>query len=118
MQIQPRLSVNSAAAAIASDERGHGMTRVLSYQVEDALAAGRLVRVLEAFEPMPVPVTLLYQANRRGAPNIAAFVAAARAYFQAAKVRSVPPGDSSAPAAPPSTHDEPFEPMPVQVGPK
>lgn len=81
--VQPRLSVNSAAAAIASAERGHGITRALSYQVSAPVAAGRLVAILEAFEPAPVPVTLLYQASQRGAPNITAFVAAARAYFQA-----------------------------------
>ncbi|MCH4893210.1 MULTISPECIES: LysR family transcriptional regulator [unclassified Sphingomonas] len=85
VHVQPRLSVNSAAAAIASAERGHGITRALSYQVDDAIAAGRLARLLEAFEPAAVPVTLLYQASRRGAPNIAAFVAAARAHFGAAR---------------------------------
>ena len=85
VHVQPRLSVNSAAAANASAERGHGITRALSYQVDDAIAAGRLARLLEAFEPAAVPVTLLYQASRRGAPNIAAFVAAARAHFGPAR---------------------------------
>lgn len=79
--VQPRLSVNSAAAAIASAERGHGVTRALSYQVVDALAVGRLTRILAPFEPPAVPVTLLYQATRRGAPNIQAFARAAKDHF-------------------------------------
>ncbi len=79
--VRPRLAVNSAAAAIASAERGHGITRALSYQVAEALAAGRLIRLLEAHEGGDVPVTLLCQASRRGAPNIAAFIRAARGYF-------------------------------------
>lgn len=73
-----RLSVNTAAAAIAAAERGFGIAQVLSYQVREAVAAGRLVRLLTAFEPEPVPATLLYQASRRGAANIRAFAVAAR----------------------------------------
>jgi DNA-binding transcriptional LysR family regulator len=79
--VHPRLSVNNADAAIASVLRGQGITRVLSYQVYDELAAGRLKRVLPKHEPAPVPVNLLYQASRRGSPNISVFVEAARRLF-------------------------------------
>lgn len=79
--VQPRLSVNSADAAIDSALRGQGITRVLSYQVEPHLAAGRLQAVLTAHEPPPVPVSLLYPASRRGSPNIAAFVREAQRRF-------------------------------------
>lgn len=81
--VSPRLWVNSAEAAIASVLRGHGITRVLSYQVQHELAAGTLRRLLKSFEPPPSPVSLLYQASRRGSPNIAAFVAEARQRFEA-----------------------------------
>ena len=70
--------LNSADAAIASCQRGVGITRALDYQVEAAIAEGRLVRILEAFEPADVPVSLLYQSTRRGSPNIRAFVIEAR----------------------------------------
>lgn len=80
--LTPRLSVNTAAAAIAAAERGLGITRVLSYQVRDALAEGRLARILTDHEPDPVPVTLLCQASRRSAANIRAFVSAARERFK------------------------------------
>lgn len=79
--LAPRLSVNTAAAAIAAAERGLGITQVLSYQVRDAVAEGRLMRLLPDHEPDPVPATLLYQAGRRASANIRAFVAAARDRF-------------------------------------
>jgi DNA-binding transcriptional LysR family regulator len=58
--IRPRFSVNSADAAIAAAIGGAGVTRVLSYQVADAVAEGRLELVLQGFEPEPLPVHLLY----------------------------------------------------------
>ncbi len=79
--LTPRLSVNTAAAAIAAAERGLGITRVLSYQVQAALAEGRLARILTEHEPDPVPATLLYQASQRSSANIRAFVSAARERF-------------------------------------
>jgi DNA-binding transcriptional LysR family regulator len=72
--VSPRLSVNSADAAIASAIRGNGVTRALSYQVAEALADGRVVRLLEEFEPASVPVSIVYQAARRTNPNIRAFI--------------------------------------------
>lgn len=79
--LTPRMSVNTAAAAIAAAEHGLGITRVLSYQVRDALATGRLVRVLTDCEPPPVPVTLIYQASQRTSANIRALVRVARDHF-------------------------------------
>ncbi len=37
-----------------------GIARVASYQLEDLVETGRLVLLLEAFEPRPVPVNLMY----------------------------------------------------------
>jgi DNA-binding transcriptional LysR family regulator len=81
VNVQPRLSVNNADAAIGCALHGGGITRVLSYQVADELASGRLCRVLQPHEPAPVPVSLLYPSSRRGSPNITAFVAQARERF-------------------------------------
>jgi hypothetical protein len=36
--------------------KGHGVPRVLSYQAESELRSGALVRVLQDFEPPPLPV--------------------------------------------------------------
>jgi DNA-binding transcriptional LysR family regulator len=60
VKVRPRLTVNGADAAIASAVEGGGVTCVLSYQVESELRDGRLVRVLAAFEPDPIPVHVLY----------------------------------------------------------
>ena len=58
--IRSRLSVNTAEAAIDAAITGMGVTRVLSYQVADAIAAGTLRIILEAFEPAPWPVNLVH----------------------------------------------------------
>ena len=58
--IRPRFTVNTADAAITAATAGAGITRVLSYQVADAVAAGALVLVLRQYEPAPLPVHLVY----------------------------------------------------------
>lgn len=62
--IHARLSVNTAEAAIDAALVGLGLTRVLSYQATQALAAGRLQRILQDFEVEALPVSLVYPANR------------------------------------------------------
>ena len=59
VRLEPRLSVNSADAAIAAVEAGIGITRALSYQVEPRFA-GRLVPILRSFAPPPSPVSAVY----------------------------------------------------------
>lgn len=81
IRIEPRLSVNTADAAIAAAIDGLGIARVLSYQAHDAIAAGRLVTMLDELSPPPVPVHLVYQANRRASVNVTAFIEAARKHF-------------------------------------
>ena len=61
--IHARLIVNTAEAAIDAAVAGGGVTRVLSYQIVDAVRAGTLVAVLEDFEPEPLPVNLVYAAQ-------------------------------------------------------
>lgn len=58
--IRSRLVVNTAEAAIDAAIAGLGITRVLSYQVADAVRAGTLRIILGAFEPEPMPVHLVY----------------------------------------------------------
>ncbi len=58
--IHSRLAVNTAEAAVDSAISGAGVTRLLSYQVADALVAGTLVMALEEFEPEPWPVSLIH----------------------------------------------------------
>jgi DNA-binding transcriptional LysR family regulator len=81
IRIEPRLTVNTADAAIAAATDGVGIARVLSYQALAAIASGRLVTVLDGAAPPPAPVHLVYQANRRASVNVRAFIDAARAHF-------------------------------------
>jgi DNA-binding transcriptional LysR family regulator len=83
VRVAPRLTVNSADAAIAAAREGIGLTRTLSYQVRDEITAGRLVAVLQDFAGAALPVSVLYPAGRVASPNVAAFVATARAHFAA-----------------------------------
>jgi DNA-binding transcriptional LysR family regulator len=61
--IHSRLVVNTAESAIDMAMAGVGVTRVLSYQISRALAEGRITIVLPAFEPRPLPVSLVYSGN-------------------------------------------------------
>lgn len=74
VSVEARFTVNSADAAIAAAARGRGITRVLSYQVEDAVAAGHLRLVLEEFEGEPLPVHVVYPGTRLQAAKLRAFV--------------------------------------------
>jgi DNA-binding transcriptional LysR family regulator len=58
--VRSRLAVNTAEAAIDAAISGVGLTRVLSYQIAAALRSNHLHTVLEAHEPPPVPVSLVY----------------------------------------------------------
>ena len=62
--IRSRLTVSTAEAAIAAAVAGVGITRVMSYRMENASRAGALEIVLEAFEPTPRPVNIVYPEQR------------------------------------------------------
>jgi DNA-binding transcriptional LysR family regulator len=60
VQIHSRLVTNTAESAIDAAAHGTGLTRVLSYQVADALREGRLQLVLEKFKLAPLPIHLVH----------------------------------------------------------
>ncbi|OPB01761.1 LysR family transcriptional regulator [Pseudomonas synxantha] len=72
--IEPRLIVTANNAAITLARLGWGLTRVLSYQVAAAVAAGELELVLEAFEPAPLPIHVVFQQNGRIPAKVNTFV--------------------------------------------
>ncbi len=74
VRLAPRLLVNDVEARLAAARAGHGIARVLSYQVVDDLEAGRLVRLLRAFEPPPLPVQLVAASRAHMLPKIRAFL--------------------------------------------
>ncbi|MBI6633894.1 LysR family transcriptional regulator [Pseudomonas paralactis] len=72
--IEPRLVVTANNAAINLARLGWGMTRVLSYQVAAAVAAGELELVLEDFEPAPLPIHVVFQQSGRVPAKVNTFV--------------------------------------------
>jgi DNA-binding transcriptional LysR family regulator len=72
--IRPKLSVNTAEAAIDAAIAGLGVTQVLSYQIEEAVKAGKLVTALKRFESTPVPISLVYTSQRRLPLKVRAFL--------------------------------------------
>ncbi len=59
VRLAPRLTVNEIEAALVAVRAGHGITRVLSYQVAEEFAARTLVRLLRPYEPPALPVGLV-----------------------------------------------------------
>lgn len=74
VRLAPRLLVNDVEARLAAARAGQGIARMLSYQVFDDLAAGKLVRLLRSYEPPPLPVQLLTASRAHMAPKIRAFL--------------------------------------------
>jgi DNA-binding transcriptional LysR family regulator len=72
--VHSRLTANTAEAAIAAAIAGAGITRVLSYQVADAVRAGALEIVLQEFEPAPWPVSFVYPSQGKLPLKLRAFL--------------------------------------------
>lgn len=77
--IRPRMLVNTNDAAIHAAEAGIGIAYQLSYQVDDAIAEGRLVPLLADFCVTAIPVHLVFGASRAGTPAVRAFADAMQA---------------------------------------
>ncbi len=88
LRVAPRLSVNGLQTVIDAAVAGWGITRVLSYQVSDALAEGRLVELLGDFEDAEIPIHLLHAEGRRAAAKTRSFIdfAAARLRGEAGRL--------------------------------
>jgi DNA-binding transcriptional LysR family regulator len=78
VEIAPRLTVNTIDATIAAAEAGLGLANVLSYQSAEAIASGRLVRVLAEYAPPAISVSLLYDSGRAAMPAVRVFIEAMR----------------------------------------
>jgi DNA-binding transcriptional LysR family regulator len=74
VQIPSRLVVNSAEAAVIAATAGAGVVWVNSYLAEDSVKAGSLVRLLEGYEPAPLPVSLIYPSQRQVPLKLRAFL--------------------------------------------
>jgi DNA-binding transcriptional LysR family regulator len=91
VRLRPRLLVNETETRLVAVRAGHGIARVLSYQVSEELEAGSLVRLLTAFEPAPLPVHLVVPSRSHQAPKVRAFLDYAAASL--ANLRVIRPMD-------------------------
>jgi DNA-binding transcriptional LysR family regulator len=62
--VNSRLAVGSAEAAFAAAQAGIGITIAMSYQLKVAPEPGALTTLLDEFMPAPLPINLVYAANR------------------------------------------------------
>lgn len=78
-RLQPRLSLSTVAGAVAAAEAGIGLASLLSYQVADALADGRLVEILPGALPERLPVHLVFDGRLPGSNGRRPFIDAMKA---------------------------------------
>ncbi len=74
MKVASRLHTNTADVAIAAACAGRGITRVLSYQAADEVAAGLLEPVLTDFNPPDVPVHVVHKEAHHVSARVRAVV--------------------------------------------
>tara|TARA_R110000772_G_scaffold231592_4_gene342639 strand:- start:11347 stop:12279 length:933 start_codon:yes stop_codon:yes gene_type:complete len=86
LPIKGNFEVNSADAIYYAVLAGVGIARLSTYLVNDALAQGRLVRVLPDYADETSDILAIYSNKRNLSPNVRAFID----YF-AAKFGPVPP---------------------------
>lgn len=86
VKVNPTLSCNTVEVALDAACAGWGITRLLSYQVADALKSGDLVEVLGKFEERRLPIHLMHSEGHLTTAKIRTFVDfAAKALRQHAK---------------------------------
>lgn len=73
-KLVPRLVCNTAQGAIRAAVAGFGLTRCLSYEVDQELRSGQLQTVLDDFAAAPLPVQLYYREGRRAAARVRSFL--------------------------------------------
>ncbi|PCI75432.1 MAG: LysR family transcriptional regulator [SAR86 cluster bacterium] len=74
IRVKPRLTVTTNTAAIEAAVNGFGLTRVVSYQISNYLADGKLKIVLENFELPALPVHIVHREGRWASTKVRAFI--------------------------------------------
>ena len=86
MHMTGRLRVDDVETRLRAARDGRVIAQLLSYQVAEDLAAGRLVRLLQAWEQPPLPVHLVTKGRAHRAPKIEAFLGFAAKRLMALQV--------------------------------
>lgn len=74
VRLSPRILVNTNDGALEAAKGGFGLTRMLSYQVANELAAGTLETVLTEFDDASLPVHVIHREGRHGPAKVRSFV--------------------------------------------
>tara|TARA_R110001592_G_scaffold157747_1_gene388639 strand:+ start:2180 stop:3088 length:909 start_codon:yes stop_codon:yes gene_type:complete len=74
VKLTPRLHCNQNAAALSAVISGHGISRLMSYQIGEELENGKLQSALTEFEEPPLPINVIHVEGRRANAKIRAFV--------------------------------------------
>ncbi|MEJ2619698.1 MAG: LysR family transcriptional regulator [Candidatus Thiodiazotropha sp.] len=72
--IASRLECNQVGASVTACVEGTGFGRFLSYQVMPLVRAGKLVIILQDYEPLPMPLSLVYPHSRLLSSRVRALV--------------------------------------------
>lgn len=83
VRIRAPLAINNFTAILRAAERGLGVARLPVYLVAEAIAAGRLQRVLPDWEIAPLPIYLVHPQRRHATRLQETFRAFALAWFDA-----------------------------------
>jgi DNA-binding transcriptional LysR family regulator len=70
------VTMNDGEALVAAAAADLGLLQVPAYMAEDELRAGRLVEVLKAYRPAPLPISLVYPSSRQVTPRLRVLVEA------------------------------------------
>lgn len=97
LPLQAHLTTTFNDAAAQAAVLGMGVASLLSYQVADLLAAGKLVRVLVGTEPPPSPVHLLHREGRQVTGKVRAFLDLAVERLRALPALAGPAGGAAQP---------------------
>jgi DNA-binding transcriptional LysR family regulator len=74
IEIRSRLAMDLGEATVAAATAGAGIARALSYLVDDLVKSRSLVKLLEAYEPAPIPVSVIYPSQRQVPLKLRAFL--------------------------------------------
>lgn len=80
------VAVDNAEAQVACALAGLGLIQVPVHGMRSLVAVGRMVEVLAAFRPPPLPMTVLYPHRRHRSPKVVAFIAWVETVLAAAEV--------------------------------
>ena len=75
--LHPRLRCNQNGSALVAAIQGHGITRLMSYQIANEIDQGKLIPILEAYEEPPLPVNVIHLEGRRANAKVKSFISLA-----------------------------------------